>query len=197
MVDIAPEDHHASNWKTWLEDGEGNFNEEELPWYGTTDESPSYGRNIPSAAQTEAARRFVSHWLNEDNHGFIIPGNEWGVSLKHWLNVLVARPAEDGRVPDPSTAPTLGQPELPQPEPEATEPAEPEDAPKFITLVEQVSSREMKPWRWVDLLAWEYDDFLEWGYDRNDIDEALELARKLSAEDDRAEQAKAAKETDR
>jgi len=105
MVDIAPEDHHASNWKSWLEDKDGNFDEEELPWYGHGEDSPQYGPGVPPAAQTEAARRFVSSWLNEDGHGFVIPGSEWGLSLKHWLHILVARPAEDGRAPDPTTAP--------------------------------------------------------------------------------------------
>jgi len=104
MVDIAPEDHDPANWKSWLEDDNGNLNEDELPWYGRRDESPNYGPDAPPAAQVEAARRFVSHWLNEDGHGFVIPGGEWGVSLKHWLHILVARPAVDAQRPQEAAA---------------------------------------------------------------------------------------------
>lgn len=193
MVHIAPEDHDPANWKSWLEDGDGKLNEEELPWYGISDDSPSYGPDAPPAAQIEAARRFVSHWLNEDAHEFVIPGGEWGRSLMHWLHILVARPAEDGRNPEPASAPDSGRAEPHQPEVETAEAEATEEAPK-LTLVEQVRSRDMKAWRWVDALSWEYEKFLEWGYIRNDIDEALKLALKLSAEDDRAEQVQTTEE---
>lgn len=80
----------AANWKSALADNSGSFDGEELVWYDA--ESPSYSGN-PTPAQTEAARRFVSNWLNSDAHGFVIPGDEWGKSLYHWLNILVAREA--------------------------------------------------------------------------------------------------------
>lgn len=89
----AGEEDSAANWQSALEDNAGNFDQSELPWYGDG-QSPSYSRE-PTPAQTEAARRFVSNWLEHDNQGFAIPGSEWGRSLKHWLSVLVARTAED------------------------------------------------------------------------------------------------------
>jgi hypothetical protein len=85
------EDNSAANWQSALENHEGFFDQSELIWYEA--KSPEYGPGEPTPAQTEAARRFVSQWLNVDNHGFIIPGNEWGKSLLHWLNILTARPA--------------------------------------------------------------------------------------------------------
>lgn len=89
----AAEDSSASNWRSALEAEDGSFDESELGWYGQ--DSPIYSGE-PTPAQTEAARRFVSHWLEADGHGFIIPGTEWGQSLKHWLNILVSRPAPGG-----------------------------------------------------------------------------------------------------
>lgn len=87
----AVEDNSAANWQSALENNQGVFDESELVWYEA--KSPEYGPGEPTPAQIEAARRFVSQWLNVDNHGFIIPGNEWGKSLLHWLNILAARPA--------------------------------------------------------------------------------------------------------
>lgn len=85
------EDNSAANWKSALENNEGHFDESELVWY--EEKSPEYGPGEPTPAQIEAARRFVSQWLNVDNHGLVIPGSEWGKSLLHWLNILAARPA--------------------------------------------------------------------------------------------------------
>lgn len=81
----------VTNWKSALADNSGSFNGEELVWYDA--ESPRYSGD-PTPEQTEAARRFVSNWLNTDAYGFVIPGDEWGKSLYHWLNILVAREAE-------------------------------------------------------------------------------------------------------
>lgn len=85
------EDVSAANWKSALENHQGFIDESELVWYD--EKSPQYGPGEPTPAQIEAARRFVSQWLNVDNHGFAIPGTEWGRSLWHWLNILTARPA--------------------------------------------------------------------------------------------------------
>lgn len=85
------EDDSADNWQSALENAQGVFDESELVWY--EEKSPKYGPGEPTPAQIEAARRFVSQWLNVDSHGFVIPGNEWGKSLLHWLNILVAREA--------------------------------------------------------------------------------------------------------
>lgn len=82
----------AINWESALVNNAGFFIKEELVWYDA--ESPKYSGD-PTPAQTEAARRFVSNWLNHENQGFIIPDSEWGKSLYHWLNVLVAREAAD------------------------------------------------------------------------------------------------------
>jgi hypothetical protein len=89
MVAIAEDS--AKNWKSALENNQGDFDETELLWY--SEESPQYGPDEPTPAQIEAGRRFVSEWLNVDSQGFVIPGTEWGRSLLHWLNILVARPA--------------------------------------------------------------------------------------------------------
>lgn len=77
----------ADQWEQSLVNNDGFFNPDELVWYD--EESPIYP--VATAAQTEAARRFVSHWLNHENQGFIIPNSEWGLSLKHWLHILVAQ----------------------------------------------------------------------------------------------------------
>lgn len=79
----------AGQWREALESNDGSFDEKEIIWYDVT--SPTYSQ--PTPAQTEAARRFVSHWLNSDDQDFVIPSNEWGKSLYHWINVLVAREA--------------------------------------------------------------------------------------------------------
>lgn len=82
----------ATNWESALPNNAGLFIKEELVWYDA--ESPKYSGE-PTPAQIEAARRFVSNWLNHENHGFIIPASEWGKSLYHWLNILVAREAPE------------------------------------------------------------------------------------------------------
>lgn len=70
-------------WKEWVP------KVDDESWYSET--NPEYGGKLPIAQeQTEAARRFVSQWLESDAHGFVIPGDEWGLSLKHWINHLVA-----------------------------------------------------------------------------------------------------------
>ena len=84
----------ADNWPSALENEEGYFDESELFWYAAT--SPRYVLDELTPAQIEAARRFVSHWLESNSQGFLIPDSEWGRSLKHWLHVLVARPAPQG-----------------------------------------------------------------------------------------------------
>lgn len=89
LEEALPEDVSAANWKSALESPTGQIDESELIWY--EEESPTYSQ--PTPAQTEAARRFVTQWLEKDNHDFQIPGNEWGKSLLHWLRVLTARDA--------------------------------------------------------------------------------------------------------
>lgn len=93
MPELDPtEDNSANNWVSALENNEGHIDESELVWYDS--ETPVYHGN-PTPAQVEAARRFVSQWLNTDAKGFVIPGSEWGRSLKHWLHILVAQPAPE------------------------------------------------------------------------------------------------------
>lgn len=91
LEEAPAEDVSAANWKSALENPAGQIDESELIWY--EEESPNYSQ--PTPAQTEAARRFVSQWLEKDNHGFQIPGDEWGKSLLHWLRVLTARDAPE------------------------------------------------------------------------------------------------------
>jgi len=70
-------------WEDWVPE------EDDKEWYSS--HNPSYsGEQSIEDTKTEAARRFVSHWLSEDSHGFRIPGDEWGQSLLHWINHLVA-----------------------------------------------------------------------------------------------------------
>jgi len=62
---------------------------DELSWYA--ERNPSYSGAAPlDPNEAEAARRFVSNWLHEDNHGLRIPGSEWGRTLLNSLNVLMA-----------------------------------------------------------------------------------------------------------
>lgn len=91
MVDESTNDS-ASNWESALVNNSGEFNQDEIVWYDK--KSPKYSGE-PTPAQIEAARRFVSRWLNTENQGFIIPSSEWGRSLYHWLNILVASEAPE------------------------------------------------------------------------------------------------------
>lgn len=63
--------------------------EENPEWYGE-DENPVYRTSLSRADELSSsedtdqlvlARRFISHWLENDNHGFVIPGTEWGKEL--------------------------------------------------------------------------------------------------------------------
>lgn len=47
-----------------------------------------------TAAEIESARRFLSQWLSEDSHGFVIPDSEWGRSLLGHLHNLVGATGE-------------------------------------------------------------------------------------------------------
>jgi hypothetical protein len=157
----AAEDDSANNWKSALESEAGDYDETELVWYSS--QTPEYPSE-PTPAQTEAARRFVSHWLEGDNHGFIIPGSEWGRSMKHWMHILVRRSAPGAEaIVDPEVTWTpIAEIELP--------------------LVEQVRNREIGPNQWIQLLVYEKYSLGE----RSDeeIEEALAEARRMRQEDE-------------
>lgn len=74
----------ASTTETW-QDYVPDFDEPE--WY---DDRGVRFTGEPSAAQVEAARRFVTRWLHYNDPEFTIPGSEWGQSLVHWIQTLVA-----------------------------------------------------------------------------------------------------------
>lgn len=155
-------DDSANNWLSALESPGGVMPEaSELFWYG--DHSPNYG-DEPTPAQTEAARRFVNHWLERDGHGFIIPGSEWGLSLKHWLHILVARPAPG--------AESIVDPELDYSSIEEDE----------RPLLEQVKERRFGPNHWVNMLV--YDRFLVGDRSEEEIAEALAEARWMRQKDE-------------
>lgn len=160
----AAEDSSAANWRSALENDEGSYDESELPWYG--DGSPRYSE--PSTpAQIEAARRFVSHWLEGDNHGFIIPGNEWGRSLKHWLHMLVATPAPGGE-------------DLPSSDrPKSSELWPPRDRP----LIDQIRERTTAPSHWINLLQHDHA-WVQPPLEADEIAEALAEAKRMKAEDE-------------
>ena len=169
-VEAAAEIDSAANWRSALEDNEGHFDESELPWYG--DGSPRY-RGHPTPAQIEAARRFVSHWLESDSHGFVIPGSEWGRSLKHWLTMLVATPAPGGQ-----DLPSTDRPESPGSNfPDRSRP-----------LIEQVRDRIMGPIQWISFLQYDHS-WLQPPLDPDEITEALAEAKRMRAADE-AETAK-------
>jgi len=50
-------------------------------------------------------------------------------------------------------------------------------------LVEQVRARNATPYRWMDILVWEQPWLKLKGHTQEEIDEALELARKLNRQD--------------
>lgn len=164
-VEAAAEDNSAANWKSALENDAGYYDEGELPWYG--DGSPSYGSN-PTPAQIEAARRFVSHWLEGDSHGFIVPGSEWGHSLKHWLHVLVATPAPGGEdLPSTDRPDRVG---LWFPE-------------RDRTLIEQVRERSIGMNSWISFLQYDYS-WVEPPLDEADRLDALAEAKRIRADDE-------------
>lgn len=155
-------DDSAKNWLSALEAPDGTMPEAlELFWYSET--SPNYGRG-PTPAQIEAARRFVSHWLEGDNHGFIIPGSEWGLSLKHWLHILVARNAPDAET-------------IVDPEPDNSSISE-----DSRTLIEQVKERRVGPSHWVNILT--FDSYSLGDRSPGEIAEALSEARRMKRADE-------------
>ena len=155
-------DDSAKNWLSALEAEDGTMPAaSELVWYG--DHSPNYGEG-PTPAQIEAARRFVSHWLEGDNHGFIIPGSEWGQSLKHWLHMLVGHPAPGAEliVDPPRSYISIEDDER--------------------TLLEQVRERRFGPNSWVNILV--YDRTMVGDRSEEEIAEALAEARRMRREDE-------------
>ncbi len=166
MVRYEPtleEDGSAANWKAAIASPADDLvDESELAWYDET--SPRSG-GAPEPASIEAARRFVSHWLEGDNHEFIIPGTEWGRSLKHWLHILVASPAPGGE--------NLAEEE----EVEATPFPNPSK-----TLLEQVRERRTGMNHWIDLLKYDHS-WVEHELDPEDIEAALAEAYRIKAED--------------
>lgn len=163
-VEAAAGDSSAANWRSALENDEGYYDESELPWYG--DGSPSY-RSNPTPAQIEAARRFVSHWLEGDNHGFIIPGSEWGRSLKHWLHMLVATPAPGGD-------------DLPYSDrPKSSGLWPPRDRP----IIDQIRERTVGPNHWINFLQYDHA-WVEPPLEPYEIAEGLAEAWRIKAEDE-------------
>jgi len=87
----APEEprfHGATGWQAWVPEID------DLEWYADTPAvyagpEAASGTDRPED-QLEAARRFIKGWLNGNAHGFVIPGGEWGRSLKHWLETLLS-----------------------------------------------------------------------------------------------------------
>lgn len=72
----------SDGWKSYAED-------DPAEWY-SKEQAEFSGEWKLDSDELEAARRFVSRWLLEDAHGFVIPGSEWGRTLKHWLGVMLA-----------------------------------------------------------------------------------------------------------
>lgn len=89
MSDESAADKHILKMKA--DEGWLNYVPEadELSWYA--ERNPTYsGENPLNPDEAEAARRFVSNWLHQDNQGLRIPGSEWGRTLLNSLNVLMA-----------------------------------------------------------------------------------------------------------
>lgn len=45
---------------------------------------------VENAAAVAAAHEVLENWLEENNHGLRIPGNEWGLELKNALHTVLA-----------------------------------------------------------------------------------------------------------
>lgn len=155
----GPVENSAADWQSAIKDGFGSIPKGELAWYGGG--SPRYAK-VPEPAQIEAARRFLSHWLESDNHGFIIPDSEWGKSLKHWLHILVATPAPGGE----------GLPH------------DYKIFPDTRDLLAQVRSRGISPTQWIYMLTENPKDF--YNFTQGDFVAALREAKRMKAEDEAA-----------
>jgi hypothetical protein len=122
--------------------------------------SPGTGITAPTTAKDPLPLR----WLEGDSHGFIIPGSEWGQSLKHWIHMLVGRPAPGAElIVDP---------------PRSHTPIEEDER----TLLEQVRERRFGPNSWVNILV--YDRTMVGDRSEEEIAEALAEARRMRREDE-------------
>lgn len=84
--------HAETGWKSWVPAID------EIEWYPDLTvisvKRPAVTEDGLAADELEAARRFVQHWLWNDSHGFVIPGDEWGKSLLNWLRVLMSHTSD-------------------------------------------------------------------------------------------------------
>lgn len=166
-VEAAAEDSSAANWRQAMEEFEsqGDAGEAAAFWYSP--DSPQYA-DESTPAELEAARRFIAKWLRGDNHGFIIPGTEWGKSLKGWLNVLIANPLPGAEEMVDEPSPTIS-----------------EKYAQGISLLEQVRQRAIGPNHWLHILQWDRH-ILEFEPDPDDLAAALAEAKRMKREDEDA-----------
>lgn len=166
-VEATYDSSTAANWRAAMEEFEGNGDagNEAAFWYSP--DSPIYSEE-PTPAELEAARRFIAKWLQGDNHGFIIPGTEWGLSLKGWLNVLIANPLPGAEEMVDEQPPTIA-----------------EDYARGISLLEQVKQRRLGPNHWIHTLQWDRH-VLDFEPDPDDLADALAEAKRMKAEDEAA-----------
>lgn len=69
-----------TKWEHWVP------NEDDPSWY---DDGPGAYLGSPDPLQLQAAKKFVQNWREIDNHGLKIPNTPWGLSLMHWVRVLI------------------------------------------------------------------------------------------------------------